>query len=223
MQVLFGECVFDSGQRLVLRGDAPVHLTPKAFQLLELLVRERPRVLPKPRLMAELWPDTFVTEGGLANLITEIRKAVGDDPRQPWCIRTVHGVGYAFLPDGRSLRELVDAALPVRYELEGQGRIFRLSAGSCLVGRSADCDLRLESSTVSRHHAQVSIADAEARIEDLGSKNGTFVREQRVLGPTPLHDGDAVRLGSIELSFRVCSDASTDSFAPLRSRPRHSS
>jgi TolB-like protein/Tfp pilus assembly protein PilF len=81
---------------VLLRGGQPVHLTPKAFQLLGFLLEVRPRAVPKPELQEKLWPSTFVSEGNLATLIKEARVAIGDNARQPLYIRTVHGYGYAF-------------------------------------------------------------------------------------------------------------------------------
>ena len=61
-----------------------------------MLALERPKVLAKTVLQQRLWPDTFVAEANLSNLIAEIRDALGDSPREPAYIRTVHKVGYAF-------------------------------------------------------------------------------------------------------------------------------
>jgi TolB-like protein/Tfp pilus assembly protein PilF len=96
MKIRFGECVLDTDERVLLRGGQPVHLTPKAFQLLGFLLEVRPRAVPKSELQEKLWPSTFVSEGNLATLIKEARLAIGDDARQSVYIRTVHGYGYAF-------------------------------------------------------------------------------------------------------------------------------
>ncbi len=96
MKVRFGECVLDTDGRVLLRGAEPVHLTPKAFQLLSCLVEARPRAVSKNELQEKLWPSTFVSEGNLATLVKETRIAIGDDARRPLFIRTVHGYGYAF-------------------------------------------------------------------------------------------------------------------------------
>ena len=104
MPFRFGEFVLDSDTREVHRGREPVHLSPKAFQLLEALVESRPKALSKAALHDRLWPKTFVVEANLANLVGEIRAALGEDPRRPRFVRTVHGFGYAFrgAPDTRA-------------------------------------------------------------------------------------------------------------------------
>ena len=81
--------------RELRRGVEPVRLSPKAFQLLEILVTNRPKALSKADLQDRLWPDTFVVEKNLANLVGEIRQALGDTPSSGF-IRTVPRYGYAF-------------------------------------------------------------------------------------------------------------------------------
>ena len=95
MQVSFGEFVLDLDSRELRRGVEPVRMSPKAFQLLEILVTNRPKALSKADLQDRLWPDTFVVEKNLANLVSEIRQALGDSPSSGF-IRTVPRYGYAF-------------------------------------------------------------------------------------------------------------------------------
>jgi DNA-binding winged helix-turn-helix (wHTH) protein len=214
MSVAFGECVFDGETRVLLRGRQPVHLTPKAFQLLEMLLDERPRALSKQQILQRLWSDVVVTEGSLANLVSELRTAIGDDAREPRYVRTVYGYGYAFAG-------AVDAAAAAaftlnagRYRLVGRGTEFLLEEGESLIGRAPDCQVRLDSATVSRHHARLRIEADQALVEDLGSKNGTFVGGQAVTGAVRVATGDAIRFGSVRLVFRVTSpETSTASYS----------
>jgi DNA-binding winged helix-turn-helix (wHTH) protein len=76
-----------------------VHLEPKAFRLLELLLAARPKALSKRDLQDELWPKTYVSERSLARLVANLRIAIGDRATEPRFIRTVHGFGYAFCGD----------------------------------------------------------------------------------------------------------------------------
>ena len=106
MTIEIGECRFDSLRREVRRGTERVHLSPKAFELLGLLLDRRPRAVSKDELFTLLWPTTFVTEASLAGLVAEIRREIRDDAREPRYLRTVHGFGYAFSADGsRPARE----------------------------------------------------------------------------------------------------------------------
>ena len=101
MRVVFGECEFDSGRRVLIRHGRAMPLSPKAFQLLELLLDRRPEAVAKRELVDQLWPETFVSDASLHNLMAEVRAAVGDTPRMARFIRTVPRYGYAFHGDAR--------------------------------------------------------------------------------------------------------------------------
>ena len=68
MLVSFGDFVLDRGTRQLRRGQEERRLGPKAFELLELLLKQRPNVVPRERIRDRLWPDTFVSESTLATL-----------------------------------------------------------------------------------------------------------------------------------------------------------
>ena len=93
--VHFDRFALDPDARQLTCDDAPVHLTPKAFNLLSLLIDEAPRVVPKAELHRHLWPDSFVSDATLLSLVKEVRRALGDTGEGA-LIRTAHRVGYAF-------------------------------------------------------------------------------------------------------------------------------
>jgi len=78
-------------------------LEPRAFRLLLFLVENPGRAIPKNEIMTAVWSDTFVSENSLAKAITQIRKAVDDDPRAPLYIETVPSVGYRFVAEVRAV------------------------------------------------------------------------------------------------------------------------
>ena len=205
MRVSFGDCVFDSDTRQLLRDGRPIALSPKAFTLLELLISQTPRAVPKGDLRAALWPDVHVAEANLTNLVVEIRDALGDDARRPRFIRTVPRYGYAFVARTSAASPPSDdvAALGRTYRLIWGRREIDLEAGENLIGRHRGAVVWIDDESVSRRHARISIADGGAWIEDLGSKNGTFVGDRRVTSRVRLNDGDHVRFGSFLLTFRV--------------------
>ena len=88
MTIIFGPFAVDPGTRQLTRDGRVVHLTPKAFELLETLLLERPNVVSKDALQQRLWPDSFVAEANLSNLVAEIRQALDDAARTPTFIRT---------------------------------------------------------------------------------------------------------------------------------------
>ena len=202
MRLAFGEFVLDLGARQVFRAAEEMPLSPKAFQLLELLVLRRPDAVSKEELHRTLWPETFVTETNLANLVSELRTAFGDDARQSRVLRTVQRFGYAFQAQARNL-----PASAARGEATAACRLvwgrqeFALGEGESMIGRDPAAAIQIDDVSVSRYHARIVLDGSAARIEDLGSKNGTFVRGSRVAGAVPLRDGDGVRVGSVSMVF----------------------
>src|SRR5678815_530267 len=93
----FGPFVLDARSRILFRDGATVHLPPKAFDTLLVLVQHGVQVVDKEHLLKEVWPDTFVEEGSLSRNIHELRKALGDDTSQPSYIETIPKRGYRFL------------------------------------------------------------------------------------------------------------------------------
>ena len=204
MRVSFGDFVFDRGARQLQRGDETRHLGPKAFELLELLLDHRPNVVARHRIRDLLWPGTFVAESTLATVVAEVRSALGEDAKHPVFVRTVHGVGFAFCgqaDESRPRRPQADGAVAYRLVLED--REVRLDQGENVLGRVEDGAAWLESPTVSRRHARILVDGAQVVLEDLASKNGTFVGGVRFSAPTVLVDGDSFRLGRVGMTLRV--------------------
>ena len=204
MTVSFGDCAFDGRTRQLSRRGSAVHVPPKVFRLLELLLAQRPAAVSKETLMEALWPGIFVAEGNLARLVAELRETIGDDANAPRYVRTVPRFGYAF--HGEVVEDVgklpAPSAPPSLYALVWGDREIALGEGEFVLGRDPDADIPVDHASVSRHHARIVIDETAARLEDLGSKNGTFLRNQRLEGSHPLRDGDAIRLGLVSLVFR---------------------
>jgi DNA-binding winged helix-turn-helix (wHTH) protein len=209
--IRFGLFTLDLDTRQLRRGDKEIHLELKAFELLVALVADRPKVLSKAVLQQRLWPDTFVAEANLSNLIAGIREALGDQARAPRFIRTAHGFGYAFCGDATTVPDAHATELdrPSCW-LEWNRRRFPLSIGEHVIGRDADVEIRLDDSTVSRRHARLVVTAERAVLEDFGSKNGTFRGSARVTAPVVLADGDDIRIGSLLVTFRTRDAMSTE-------------
>ncbi|MGA2715859.1 MAG: winged helix-turn-helix domain-containing protein, partial [Bryobacteraceae bacterium] len=99
----FGEAEIDVQNLRVTLGSEIRPLEPKSFRLLLFLVENPDRAIPKDEIMAAVWPDAFVSDNSLARAITQIRKALDDDPRAPRYIETVPSVGYRFIGDCREV------------------------------------------------------------------------------------------------------------------------
>ena len=202
MRIVFGDCELDSGRRLLLRHGRPTPLSPKAFQLLELLVDRRPEAVAKSELLEHLWTEVFVSDASLHNLVAEIRAALGDNPRAPRYIRTVPRFGYAFQADARPAARDIPSAQSSGPRVVAGDREWLLADGSNLVGRDRGCAVCIDSPTLSRRHACIVIDGVAATLEDLGSKNGTYVNRHAVTQPVVLNDGDRIRVGSVEMTYR---------------------
>jgi DNA-binding winged helix-turn-helix (wHTH) protein len=200
MRASFGEFVLDAETRELLREGSRVHLSSKAFQLLELLLRNRPRALSKAELMESLWPGVYVLESNLAGLVAEIRKVLGQTGRAG-AIRTVHTFGYAF--DA----EVTEAQPAVLCHLLWPDGHASLGAGLFDIGRDPTLSVLIDGATVSWHHARLHVAGSASAptvmVEDQGSRNGTFVNGARVSGETALADGDELRLGTVVVRVRL--------------------
>lgn len=222
MRVSFGEFVADFDQRRLLAAGREVRLTPKGFELLELLVGSRPKALRKDELFARLWPGTFVTENNLATLVADLRSALADDPRDPRFIRTVYAYGYAFA--GEAVEDQVRAAvgeLPSAWSLIHEHREIALRSGENIVGRAGPDVVVFDSPTVSRNHGRLTINGDQAIVEDLGSKNGTWLGRDRISGPTRVNDGQELRFGSVVVTLRFGGGTtSTETVARSGPEPR---
>src|SRR6476620_8483831 len=88
----FEPFVLDVRSRILLNNGVTVRLTPRAFQILLVLVQHASEVVNKDRLMKEVWPDIFVEEGNLSRNIHDLRRALGDDSGEPRYIETIQKV-----------------------------------------------------------------------------------------------------------------------------------
>lgn len=207
MRVSFGRFVFDSDTRELLEEGRRLHVSPKAFDVLQVLLERRPKVVSKTELHDRVWAGAFVGDANLAVTVAEIRQALGDDPREGKLIRTVHRVGYAFC--GHAEDELATTAPGSPFSrawLRWNDKTFPLVEGENIVGRDPRCAIWIDASGVSRRHAKISMAGDRAALEDLDSSNGTFLGSRRVTSETPLADGDVIELGSTTVTFRLWSD-----------------
>jgi hypothetical protein len=189
--------------RQLFRCGRRVHLTPKAFDLLGLLVDNGGRALPKEEIHERLWPEVHVSESNLPVLMHELRVALEDDAQDPRWIRTLSRYGYVFCGEVRP--DDGDAGTwecPWDCRLLWRDLEILLRPGENVLGRSRDAAVWVDDASVSRRHAIVRVSDSGATLEDCGSRNGTFLRGQPVGDPVILADGDEFVLGGVVLLFR---------------------
>jgi DNA-binding winged helix-turn-helix (wHTH) protein len=192
---------FDGPARQLLCQGQPVHLSPKAFDLLAALLAARPRALARDELMRALWPDTFVSRTSVAQLVGELRTALGDDPREPRFVRTVQRFGYAWAAPAEDAAGAGGSSGGHGFRLLWGSSEIALREGENLIGRAVGSAVRIASARVSRQHARITVAGERAELEDLRSRNGTYLGKRRIAAPVMLSDGDEIVIGPAVLTF----------------------
>jgi DNA-binding winged helix-turn-helix (wHTH) protein len=207
----FGEYRLDVRTRQLFRGTTEVHLSPKAFDLLQMLAENPTRAVSKSELHHHLWPATFVSEANLASLIAELRRALGDHSRVPRFIRTVRRFGYAFCAEVTG--EADAAPRGQNCWIVWRGHEIPMHDGENILGRDPGVTASFDSPSVSRRHARITVSRDGVTVEDLGSKNGTMLRSKRITGPVRLADHDELQIGSVCVIVRVMGHGeSTETF-----------
>jgi DNA-binding winged helix-turn-helix (wHTH) protein len=222
MRVRFGPFEFDAATRELRHGATPIHLSPKAFDLLQVLLEERPALVTKTELQDRLWPDAVVLEANLGNAVAEIRKALGDDSKSPRFIATVSRRGYRFAANAEAIDapEAIRPSAAVRWWLAWKETMLPLAEGENLVGRKPASAVWIDAASVSRVHAAIRIAGGRATVEDRGSTNGTFVNGVRITSRHALVDGTRITFGSEDAVFREWSDQAAPPTEPVRKAQR---
>ena len=130
----FGEFTLEVAERRLTHGGEVIRLSPKAHDVLVLLLRQAGRLVTKDELLSKVWPETCVEEGILTVHVSALRKAFGDDTRSSGYIETVSRSGYRFVAPvtreqaDRDMAPLHAQPRPVElYELVGRGRARVLS------------------------------------------------------------------------------------------------
>jgi pSer/pThr/pTyr-binding forkhead associated (FHA) protein len=134
-----------------------------------------------------------VGETSLHVLVSQLRATLGDDAHDPHFVRTVPGFGYSFPASADADGEPTSAGQ--RLWLETEASSLELAEGENVLGRDEHLTTRVDGPGVSRRHARVLVHGGRAVLEDLASKNGTFLDGERVVSPRALEDGATIRLG----------------------------
>jgi DNA-binding winged helix-turn-helix (wHTH) protein len=215
----FGRFVLQTGSRQLLRDGAEIHLTPKAFDLLRLLIERAPAVVTKAEIHEHLWPSTFVADTTLVGLIKELRRALQDESNVPR-IRTIHRVGYAFAESLDTDAPEQAAAVPTHWLVHGTRRIA-LRDGENVIGRDPDAAVWLDVAGVSRRHVRITLERGKAILEDLGSKNGTLLRDRPVRTAVELRNTDTIQIASEVLVFHESTSGMSTLTQPVTRQKPH--
>lgn len=217
----FGEFKLDVDAYTLSRTGHRTKIEKIPMEVLILLVRRAGILLNRTEIQALLWgSEVFVDQDAAINTaIRKIRRALGDDAEHPRFVETVVGKGYRFIAPVATHGSVVDltgtdvdagatssdrlhAQLP-SYLLTRGKREFVLDKGENLLGRDPDARVYVDHPSVSRRHARISINSISAVLEDLKSRNGTFLDGRRIETPTEIHHGAIIGLGPITLTLMV--------------------
>ncbi len=195
------------------RAGRTIELQELPFRILAALLERPGELVTREELHQSAWPDgVFVDfEHGLNKAVNKIRRALDDRADEPRFVATLPGRGYRFIAEVElpERRELVPRSAPATCRILWDSRTIPLSVGTNVIGRDPSATVFVDSSTVSRRHAVIVVSPEGATLEDLGSKNGTFLQGRRVAAPTPLADGDELAVGSARMTFRSSAAEST--------------
>jgi DNA-binding winged helix-turn-helix (wHTH) protein len=216
--VRFGIFEVDLATGELRRKGLRVPLQEQPFQVLRMLLERPGDLVRREDLRQRLWPDVLSAdfEQGLNKAVHKVRLALGDSADNPRFVETLARRGYRFLATlegtGRAadtVREPTPLSRPVAFRVTWEGREIPLSEGCNTIGRERDSTVCIHLASVSRRHALIHVSGETAILEDLGSKNGTLLKGQRILSPSPLADGDEIGVGSARLVFEAASSLSS--------------
>lgn len=192
----------------ISRDGQAIQLRPRAMDVLAALAAAAGMLASKRDLIDAVWQTEFVSDHALTQVIAELRAALGDNARDPVYIENIPRKGYRLVAPVTPLEAVAppvrEVALPLR--LQGEGAEYPLAQGSNVIGRTADAAVPIDRTEVSRCHARVVVNGTTATVEDLGSKNGTFLNGQRLQQPMVLTDGDEIWIGRSVARFRYLID-----------------
>jgi DNA-binding winged helix-turn-helix (wHTH) protein len=201
-----GDWVVRPSQNRLEREAEIVHLEPKVMDLLVFLAGHAGQVVPKTRLIDEVWRTEFIADSALTRAVGELRRALGETAREPQYLETITKRGYRLMAtveyvgeppaDQKSETSTISCAVMV-----GEREVL-LEAGENVIGRDVTATVRIDSTDVSRRHARIVVDGDGASLEDLGSKNGTSVWGRSITAPTTLRDGDRIGVCGVLLIFR---------------------
>jgi DNA-binding winged helix-turn-helix (wHTH) protein len=216
--VRFGLFELDLQTGELRRKGVKVALQDQPFRVLALLVAQPGELVTRDELRRALWAEAVFVDfdHGLNKAVAKIRDALGDLAESPRFVETLERRGYRFIAPVEVVAPRAAPASsggdqPVVARLSWNGRSHPLTAGEYVIGRDPSAAFWIESSMVSRHHARVVVSASSVTIEDLGSRNGTFVNGRRLDATEALASGDEIRIGPDRLGVFMASAAGTTS------------
>lgn len=184
--------------RLTRNGES-IQIELKMMDVLVCLARNAGEVVTRGHLVDSVWDEGFVADNTITHAVAELRKAFGDSHRNPTFIETIHRRGYRLIAPVQfdEASSVMNAATRFSYLAIARGIEIPLIDGPNLIGRGPDTTIMIPSMKVSRHHANITVEHDAASLEDLGSKNGTYLNGAKIQDPVQLNGGDIVGVGCV--------------------------
>jgi DNA-binding winged helix-turn-helix (wHTH) protein len=204
----FSEFELDVDEYALRRAGERIKLERIPMELLILLIRNAGALVDRKTIQASLWgAGVFVEHDAAINTaVRKVRQTLRDDAEKPRFVETVVGKGYRFIA---SLSPGQQPGFLASYSVARGARQFVLEGGENLLGRDPGARVHIDHPSVSRRHARILIRSNQVILEDLESRNGTFLEGQPVEAPTEVRDGAIIGLGPITLTFLVASGAAS--------------
>lgn len=206
---LLGEWKVEPALNRVSQGGEVVQLEPRVMEVLAFLASRPGQPTAKRDVIDAVWRTEFVAENTLTSAVADLRRVLGDDARSPRYIETISKRGYRVVAEVVLLEPGPVAVRPsavVRLKLVSDEQEYPLHPGENVIGRAPEVEIFVDSGKVSRRHARIVVSAGRAVLEDLDSKNGTFLGIERLSGPRELEHGDEIRLGRELMVFRFVVD-----------------
>jgi DNA-binding winged helix-turn-helix (wHTH) protein len=227
--IRFGVFELDARTGELRRKGVKVRLQKQPTEVLALLASRPGDLVSRQELRERLWPQAVYVdfEHGVTKAIGKIRQALGDLSASPRYIETLPTRGYRFIapvefvePDSGRARTKPPAASAAH--LVWGERVIALIEEETIIGREPGVAVFVTSPRVSRRHARIVLASGTAVVEDLGSKNGTFLNEARIARPVALAHKDVIRVGPVRLQFHTSNewDSTQTGSQPRGGRPK---
>jgi len=194
------------------REGTEISLEPKVMELLAFLAAREGRVAAKAEILEGVWAGRFVVETVVTRAVCMLRKALGDSARRPSYVETIPRRGYRVVapvrwhePEEAEGGQLatVGGGADARWTLWTGAEQVGLRDGETILGRDDGVDVVLDAADVSRRHARITVAGGRAVLEDLGSRNGTFLNGTRLSKPVPLRHLDVIQAASERLTVHA--------------------
>lgn len=211
--VRFGSFELDIETGELRKSGVKVPLQEQPFRVLAMLVERPGQLVTREQLRGRLWPDAVFVDfdHGLNKAVAKIRRALGDLAESPRFVETLERRGYRFIAPVEQPVAEVDATIPSRLaaRLVWDDRVVPLAPGEYLLGRDPGCPVWINSEFASRRHARLVVGSGGVVLEDLGSRNGTFVNGEALTAPRELAHRDEIRIGPARLVLHIAPAGAT--------------